>query len=147
MTLYLLIFSIIVFTCVFLNRFSGKVGIPVLLFFLVLGLLCGSEYDEFAMERGWIVGDISTIALIFAIVDIGIFLFRSVLWQWLIKEVLWQWLVLQIFTECLLKEVFKSFVAKLLGYSVLFIFGFFVFWLIKSGKWVDLFDFCSGLWQ
>lgn len=65
MTLYLLIFSIIVFTCVFLNRFSGKVGIPVLLFFLVLGLLCGSEYDEFAMERGWIVGDISTIALIF----------------------------------------------------------------------------------
>ncbi len=65
MALYLIIFSVIVITCVFLNKFSGKVGIPVLLFFLMLGLLCGSRYDEFAMEAGWIVGDISTIALIF----------------------------------------------------------------------------------
>ena len=45
--------------------FSGKVGIPVLLFFLMLGLICGSHYDEFALNRGWLVGDISTIALIF----------------------------------------------------------------------------------
>ena len=58
MALYLLIFSAIVATCVFFNRFSGKVGIPVLLFFLMLGLLCGSQYDEFASQRGWIVGDI-----------------------------------------------------------------------------------------
>lgn len=65
MALYLLIFSVIVITCVFLNKFSGKVGIPVLLFFLMLGLLCGAQYDEFASDRGWIVGDISTIALIF----------------------------------------------------------------------------------
>ena len=65
MALYLLIFSIIVITCVFLNKFSGKIGIPVLLFFLMLGLLCGSRYDEFASTTGWLVGDISTIALIF----------------------------------------------------------------------------------
>lgn len=65
MALYLLIFAVIIVTCVFLNKFSGKVGIPVLLFFLMLGLLCGSQYDEFAVERGWLVGDISTIALIF----------------------------------------------------------------------------------
>lgn len=65
MALYLLIFSVIIITCVFFNKFSGKVGIPVLLLFLILGLLCGSQYDEFASDRGWIVGDISTIALIF----------------------------------------------------------------------------------
>ena len=52
MALYLLIFSAIVATCVFFNKFSGKVGIPVLLFFLMLGLLCGSQYDEFASQRG-----------------------------------------------------------------------------------------------
>ena len=65
MSLFLLIFSVIVFTCIFFNKFSGKVGIPVLLFFLMLGLLCGSRYDEFASHWGWLVGDISTIALIF----------------------------------------------------------------------------------
>ena len=31
----------------------------------MLGLLCGSRYDEFASHWGWLVGDISTIALIF----------------------------------------------------------------------------------
>jgi len=65
MSIYLLIFSIIVITCVFLNKFSGRVGIPVLLLFLILGLLCGSGYDSFADKEGWLVGDISTIALIF----------------------------------------------------------------------------------
>ena len=42
MALYLLIFSAIVVICIFFNKFSGKFGIPVLLLFLVLGLLCGS---------------------------------------------------------------------------------------------------------
>lgn len=65
MTLYLLIFSIIIITCVFLNKVSGKVGIPVLLFFLILGFICGSQYDEFVELYDWIVGDISTVALIF----------------------------------------------------------------------------------
>ena len=48
MALYLLIFSAIVVICIFFNKFSGKFGIPVLLLFLVLGLLCGSQYDGFA---------------------------------------------------------------------------------------------------
>ena len=55
MALYLLIFSVIVVTCIFFNKFSGKVGIPVLLFFLMRGVLGGSRYDEFAAQSGWIV--------------------------------------------------------------------------------------------
>ena len=43
MALYLLIFSAIVVICIFFNKFSGKFGIPVLLLFLVLGMLCGSQ--------------------------------------------------------------------------------------------------------
>ncbi|MDD5890956.1 MAG: potassium/proton antiporter [Bacteroidales bacterium] len=65
MALYLLIFSAIVVTCIFFNKFSGKYGIPVLLLFLMLGLLCGSRYDGFALRWGWMVENISTIALIF----------------------------------------------------------------------------------
>lgn len=62
---YLLIFAIIILVCVFLNKVSGKLGIPVLLFFLMLGLLCGSGEDDFATEAGWVVQNLSTIALIF----------------------------------------------------------------------------------
>jgi len=65
MSVYLLIYAIIIITCVFLNKFSGKVGIPVLLFFLMLGLLCGSGDDTIAATEGKFVGDFSTIALIF----------------------------------------------------------------------------------
>jgi len=65
MSVYLLIFSVIVITCVFLNKFSGKIGIPVLLLFLILGLICGGSYDTFADKNGWLVGDVCTIALIF----------------------------------------------------------------------------------
>ena len=65
MALFLLIFSVIIFTCIFFNKFSGKVGIPVLLFFLMLGFLCGSRNDDFAANWGWVVGNISTIALVF----------------------------------------------------------------------------------
>jgi len=65
MSVYLLIFSAIVVICVFLNKFSGKIGIPVLLLFLILGLLCGGSNDTFADKSGALVGDISTIALIF----------------------------------------------------------------------------------
>ena len=65
MSVYLLIFSVIIITCVFLNKFSSKIGIPVLLFFLMLGLLCGSQDNDFALNNSWLVGDISTMALIF----------------------------------------------------------------------------------
>ena len=65
MALYLLIFSAIVVICIFFNKFSGKFGIPVLLLFLLLGLLCGRQYDGFASNWGWVVGNISTLALVF----------------------------------------------------------------------------------
>ncbi len=65
MPVLLLIFAIIIIICVFLNKFSSKVGIPVLLFFLMLGLVFGSYDNQFADNNAWLVGDISTIALIF----------------------------------------------------------------------------------
>lgn len=36
---YLLIVSLIIFACVLLSRISGKLGIPILLSFIVLGML------------------------------------------------------------------------------------------------------------
>ena len=71
MALYLLIFSAIVVICIFFNKFSGKFGIPVLLLFLLLGLLCGSQYDGFASSWGYVVGDISTLALVFIMFNGG----------------------------------------------------------------------------
>lgn len=61
----LLVFAVIIVICVFLNKLSSKLGIPVLLFFLMLGLLFGMKDPEFADNTSWLVGDISTIALIF----------------------------------------------------------------------------------
>lgn len=61
----LILFAFIVFTCVFLNKFSNKIGIPVLLLFLLLGIYSGGDYDAFAEENGWAVNAISTVALIF----------------------------------------------------------------------------------
>ena len=40
---YLLIVSLIIFACVLLSRISGKLGIPILLSFIVLGMLFGSD--------------------------------------------------------------------------------------------------------
>jgi len=40
---YLLIAAIFIFACLLLTKVSGKLGIPVLLAFLVLGMLCGSD--------------------------------------------------------------------------------------------------------
>lgn len=65
MSLFLLVFAVIIVICVFLNKLSSKLGIPVLLFFLMLGLLFGMKDPEFADNTSWLVGDISTIALIF----------------------------------------------------------------------------------
>lgn len=39
MSPFLLVFAVIIVICVFLNKLSGKLGIPVLLFFLVLVIL------------------------------------------------------------------------------------------------------------
>ncbi len=65
MSLLLLVFALIIIICVFLNKISSKLGIPVLLFFLMLGLLFGSHDNQFADNNAWLVGDVSTIALIF----------------------------------------------------------------------------------
>lgn len=65
MSPFLLVFAVIIVICVFLNKLSSKLGIPVLLFFLMLGLLFGMKDPEFADNTSWLVGDISTIALIF----------------------------------------------------------------------------------
>ena len=69
MSPFLLVFAVIIVICVFLNKLSSKLGIPVLLFFLMLGLLFGMKDPEFADNTSWLVGDISTIALIFGSVS------------------------------------------------------------------------------
>lgn len=61
----LLVFSVIIIICVFFNKVSSKLGIPVLLFFLMLGLAYGCNDNDFAEKNAWLVGDVSTIALIF----------------------------------------------------------------------------------
>ena len=48
MSPFLLVFAVIIVICVFLNKLSSKLGIPVLLFFLMLGLLFGMKDPEFA---------------------------------------------------------------------------------------------------
>ncbi len=59
----LLLLSIIIFVCVFLNNVSNKFGIPVLLVFLMLGVFVGREQD--IMNQAQAVSDTCTIALIF----------------------------------------------------------------------------------
>ena len=39
----LMLFSIVIFACVLLNRVSAKLGMPVLLAFIFLGMLLGSD--------------------------------------------------------------------------------------------------------
>ena len=45
------------------------------------------------------------------------------------------------FTIWLVKTLLKTF----LGFTALFVFGFLLFWLIKSGEWEKLYEFCSKL--
>ena len=63
---YLLIVSLIFFACVLLSRISGKLGIPILLSFIVLGMLFGSDgifkihFDDYSFAE-----NICSVALIF----------------------------------------------------------------------------------
>ena len=63
---YLLIVSLIIFACVLLSRISGKLGIPILLSFIVLGMLFGSDgifkihFDDYSFAE-----NICSVALIF----------------------------------------------------------------------------------
>lgn len=66
MTVYLLVAAIIIMICVALNKVSSKIGIPVLLTFILLGMVFGSdgifkiEFDNFDFAE-----QICSIALIF----------------------------------------------------------------------------------
>ena len=60
---FLLIFSVIIFVCILLNRFSRRFGVPVLLAFLLLGVVTGLGND--IHEESWLVSDVCTAALIF----------------------------------------------------------------------------------
>lgn len=65
MTYILLIVPIIIFTCIFLNRFSTKIGIPVLLLFIFFGLLYGMNVGELNLTQYEFVENTCTVALIF----------------------------------------------------------------------------------
>lgn len=66
MTVYLLIAAVVIMICVALNKISNKIGIPVLLTFIILGMIFGSdgifkiEFDNFDFAE-----QICSIALIF----------------------------------------------------------------------------------
>ncbi len=66
MTEVLLMISFIIVLCVVLSKISSRVGVPVLLFFIVLGMVFGSDglikipFDNYALAE-----NISTIAMVF----------------------------------------------------------------------------------
>ena len=64
----LLMFSIIIFACVLLDRISAKIGMPVLLAFIFLGMLLGSDgILRIPFEDYKFAENICSIALIFII--------------------------------------------------------------------------------
>ena len=64
MNLLLIIGALIIFTCIFLNKVSSRLGIPVLLLFILLGVVVGWQ-DEVSIEITERAGDACTVALIF----------------------------------------------------------------------------------
>ena len=66
MAVFLLLASIVIFACFAANKLTGKLGIPSLLAFIVLGMLFGSdglfkiEFDDFSFAE-----QICSAALIF----------------------------------------------------------------------------------
>ena len=64
MNILLIVGALIVFTCIFLNKVSSRLGIPVLLLFILLGVLLGWS-DNVSLETTKRAGDICTVALIF----------------------------------------------------------------------------------
>ena len=64
----LMLFSIVIFACVLLNRVSAKLGMPVLLAFIFLGMLLGSDgIFRIPFENYEFAENICSIALIFII--------------------------------------------------------------------------------
>ena len=60
----LIVGALIIFTCIFLNKVSSRLGIPVLLLFILLGVILG-WHDEVSIEITKRAGNICTVALIF----------------------------------------------------------------------------------
>lgn len=65
MEVALIIIAVILFTCVFLNNLSERVGVPVLLMFILFGILVGTSDPEAINDYGELIGDICSIALVF----------------------------------------------------------------------------------
>lgn len=63
-TAYILLFSVIIFVCILLNKVSSRMGIPVLLLFIVLGMLSGLKVEP-TVESCRLVENICTFSLIF----------------------------------------------------------------------------------
>ncbi len=64
MVKYLIVIAVIIFICVFLNKVSSRVGVPVLLLFIFLGMLFG-RYEQFNAGTTGNVEILCSIALIF----------------------------------------------------------------------------------
>ena len=66
MNTYLLLAAVVMFACVFLNKISNRLGIPMLLTFILLGMLFGSDgilkipFNDYAFAE-----QICSVALIF----------------------------------------------------------------------------------
>ncbi|MBQ2840455.1 MAG: hypothetical protein IJE70_03825 [Oscillospiraceae bacterium] len=52
MELYLLLGAVIILLCVIFNRISSRLGVPVLLAFIFLGMVFGSDGVAAAWESG-----------------------------------------------------------------------------------------------
>ena len=66
MEFVMLFFSAIIIVCIVGNKLSTKIGVPSLLIFLALGMICGSDgllkipFDNFALSE-----QVCTVCLIF----------------------------------------------------------------------------------
>ena len=64
LSIFLIAFAAIVVTCVFLNKVSSKLGVPVLLLFILLGVLLGWTTEVNMQEADW-ANTLCSAALIF----------------------------------------------------------------------------------
>lgn len=65
MIVFLVAFSLIILTCLFLNKISGKIGVPALLLFLLLGMVIQVSETGMGENIYWVIRDVCTVALIF----------------------------------------------------------------------------------
>ena len=68
MALFLIITAAVIFACIIFNRVSAKLGIPMLLAFIVLGILFGSDgIVKIPFDNYVIAEQVCSVALIFII--------------------------------------------------------------------------------